>query len=68
MPEMMPDIPNGYVVFELAWRGCWHHRRDGETTMSRCYNDERAARLGAHQDFNRWAWHLKMSDMLTCRR
>lgn len=68
MPERMPDVPNGYVVFELAWRGCWHYRRDGESTMSRCYGDECAARLGAHQDFSRWAWNLRLADMLTYRR
>ena len=60
MPERMPDVPKGYVVFELAWCGCWHYRRDGEP-MSRCYDSERTARIAAHQD-------LKMADMLTCRR
>lgn len=68
MPEQMPDVPNGYVVFEIAWRGCWHWRRDGEETMSRCYDDERAARLGCHQAFSKWAWNMKMADMLTCHR
>jgi len=56
----MSDLPNGYEVFELAWRGCWHYRRAGdEKTTSKCYDDEHAARMGAREEHKRWAAFLR---------
>lgn len=55
----MKNIPNGYHVFELAHRGCWHWRCDGVEGVSRCYNTDHEAIAGARVDFERWAAELK---------
>lgn len=56
---MSKNTPNGYHVFELEWRGCWHWRKDGAEGMSRCYGSEQEAESGARADFERWAAALR---------
>lgn len=54
-----PDKPNGYEVFGLTWRGCWHWKRSAEAGMSKCYDSEASAIMGAREDFGRRAAMLK---------
>lgn len=54
------NIPNGYHVFELPHRGCWHWHKDDVDGVSKCYDSEREAEDGARADFERWATALRM--------
>ncbi len=56
---MKKSIPNGYHVFELAHRGCWHWRRYGIMGSSNCYDTKHEAEADARADFERWAAELR---------
>lgn len=45
----MKEVPEGYRVFEVVHRGCWHWKKDGLDGSSRCYDTEDQAIDGARE-------------------